>query len=86
MTSSAVQSHAWSILSLNDISIIEVFRLPVTLDDISSLGPDLTFASLFQGPTMEQDMSSSETGSDNAQSPSPAPAMNDETEVVRCMK
>jgi len=48
-TSSAVRSHAWSHLSLNDISIIAVFRLPVTLDDINKFGPDLTFASLLQG-------------------------------------
>jgi hypothetical protein len=48
MASSAVRSHAWSMLSLNDISIIAIFRLPVTLDDIDSLGPGLTFASVFQ--------------------------------------
>ncbi|KAK4169725.1 hypothetical protein QBC43DRAFT_306583 [Cladorrhinum sp. PSN259] len=47
-TSSAVQSHAWSMLSLNDISIVGVFRLPVTLDDINSFGPGLTFAGLLQ--------------------------------------
>ena len=36
-------------LSLNDISIIAVFRLPITLDNIDSFGPGLTFASLLQG-------------------------------------
>ena len=45
-TSSAVRSHAWSMLSLNDISIIAVFRLPITLDDINAFGPGLTFATL----------------------------------------
>ena len=45
-TSSAVRSRAWSMLSLNDISIIAVFRLPITLDDINAFGPGLTFATL----------------------------------------
>jgi hypothetical protein len=53
MSSSAVRSHAWSILSLNDISIIAVFRLPVTLNDINGLGAGLTFASLLQELTEE---------------------------------
>jgi hypothetical protein len=50
-TSSAGWSHAWSHLSLNDISVISVFRLPVTLDDITSFGPGLTFVNLLQQPT-----------------------------------
>jgi hypothetical protein len=33
-------------LSLNDTSIIAVFRLPMTLDDINAFGPGLTFATL----------------------------------------
>jgi len=41
-------SYAWSMLSLNDISIIAVFRLSVTLDDINSFRSGLTFASLLQ--------------------------------------
>ncbi|KAJ3548480.1 hypothetical protein NM208_g989 [Fusarium decemcellulare] len=49
-TSSAVLSHAWSMLSLNDISIVAVFRLPITLDDIESFGPGLTFGMLLRNP------------------------------------
>ncbi len=45
-TSSAIRSHAWSVLSLNDISIVAVFRLPITLNDINAFGPGLTFATL----------------------------------------
>jgi hypothetical protein len=33
-------------ISLNDISIIAVFRLPITLDDINKFGPGLTFEAL----------------------------------------
>lgn len=47
LASSNVRSHAWSMLSLNDISIIAVFRLPVTLDDIVSFGPNLTLGGFF---------------------------------------
>jgi hypothetical protein len=46
LASSAVRSHAWSLLSLNDISVISVFRLPVTADEINAFGPGLTLASL----------------------------------------
>jgi hypothetical protein len=48
-TSSTVRTNAWSMLSgisLNDISIIAVFRLPITLDDINKFGPGLTFGAL----------------------------------------
>lgn len=48
-SSSTIRSNAWSVLSrisLNDISIIAVYRLPVTLDDINRIGRDLTFAML----------------------------------------
>ncbi|KAK4444564.1 P-loop containing nucleoside triphosphate hydrolase protein [Podospora aff. communis PSN243] len=48
VTSSAVRSHAWSHLSLNNISVISVFRLPVTLDDIAKFGPGLTFSSMLE--------------------------------------
>ncbi|KAH7120495.1 ras family-domain-containing protein [Dactylonectria macrodidyma] len=48
-TSSAVRSHAWSMLSLNDISIVAVFRLPITLADIECFGPGLTFTALLKG-------------------------------------
>ncbi|KAK0612145.1 hypothetical protein B0T14DRAFT_341604 [Immersiella caudata] len=47
-TSSAVRSHAWSHLSLNDISIVAVFRLPLTLDDINQFGSGLTFSPLLE--------------------------------------
>ncbi|KAM7198889.1 Ras family domain containing protein [Naviculisporaceae sp. PSN 640] len=66
LSSSTVRSHAWTMLSLNDISIVSVFRLPVTLADITAFGPDLTFASLIQGqvpaiagPSSSQDNSHS---------------------------
>ncbi|KAI0378798.1 hypothetical protein F5Y04DRAFT_261059 [Hypomontagnella monticulosa] len=48
-SSSTMRSNVWSILSrisLNDISIIAVYRLPVTLDDINRFGANLTFAML----------------------------------------
>jgi hypothetical protein len=48
-TSSTVRTNAWSMLSgisLNDISIIAVFRLPITLDDINKFGPGLKFGAL----------------------------------------
>jgi hypothetical protein len=48
LTSSAVRSHAWSLLSLNDISVISVIRLPITADEINAFGPGLTFASLLE--------------------------------------
>jgi hypothetical protein len=41
-----VLSHAWSHISLNNVSIISVFRLPITLADIEAFGPSLTFSSL----------------------------------------
>ncbi|KAF5011586.1 hypothetical protein FDECE_2307 [Fusarium decemcellulare] len=50
LTSSTVLSHAWSMLSLNDISIVAVFRLPITLDDIESFGAGLTFGMLLRNP------------------------------------
>ncbi|KAK3318869.1 ras family-domain-containing protein [Apodospora peruviana] len=49
LSSSTVRSHAWTMLSLNDISIVSVFRLPITLDDITNFGIDLTFTALIQG-------------------------------------
>ncbi|KAM5350063.1 hypothetical protein ACJ41O_006568 [Fusarium nematophilum] len=52
-TSSTALSHAWSMLSLNDISIVAVFRLPVTLDDIDSFGPGLTFGTLLRNPNTQ---------------------------------
>jgi hypothetical protein len=48
-TSSVVRTHAWSILSginLKDVSIIAVFRLPITLDNINNIRPGLTFTKL----------------------------------------
>ncbi|KAI8652444.1 hypothetical protein NCS57_01308400 [Fusarium keratoplasticum] len=48
-TSSTAPSAAWSMLSglsLNDISIISAFRLPITLDDIDLLAPGSTFSIL----------------------------------------
>ncbi|RSL61344.1 hypothetical protein CEP53_005147 [Fusarium sp. AF-6] len=48
-TSSTAPTHAWSMLSglsLNDISIVSAFRLPITLDDIDLLAPGSTFSIL----------------------------------------
>ncbi|UPK95370.1 hypothetical protein LCI18_006305 [Fusarium solani-melongenae] len=48
-TSSTAPSAAWSMLSglsLNDISIVSAFRLPITLDDIDLLAPGSTFSVL----------------------------------------
>ncbi|KAF5018986.1 hypothetical protein F66182_9004 [Fusarium sp. NRRL 66182] len=48
-TSSNAPSNAWSMLSgmsLNDISVISAFRLPITVDDIDLLAPGSTFSLL----------------------------------------
>lgn len=48
-TSSTAPTDAWSMLSglsLNDISIVSAFRLPITLDDIDLLAPGSTFSIL----------------------------------------
>ncbi|KAK0755061.1 ras family-domain-containing protein [Schizothecium vesticola] len=45
--SSDVRSYAWSMLSMNDISIVAVFRLPVTLDDVNCFGSGLTLGGFF---------------------------------------
>ncbi|WAO95582.1 Hypothetical protein NCS54_01321100 [Fusarium falciforme] len=48
-TSSTAPNAAWSMLSglsLNDISIVSAFRLPITLDDIDLLAPGSTFSML----------------------------------------
>jgi hypothetical protein len=37
-------SSAFSEISLNHLSIISVYRLPITLNDINSIGAGLTFA------------------------------------------
>jgi len=49
--SSVTRSHAWTTLSLNQFSIISVFRLPITLDDISCFGCNLTFVTAMEGRT-----------------------------------
>jgi len=46
LRSSIARSIMWSILtgkSLSDISVLSVYRLPITLNDITQLGPNLTF-------------------------------------------
>ncbi|KAF4457352.1 cell division control protein 42 [Fusarium austroafricanum] len=48
-TSSSAPSNAWSMLSgtsLNDISVISAFRLPITANDIDLLAPGSTFSVL----------------------------------------
>ncbi|KAF4964329.1 hypothetical protein FSARC_7735 [Fusarium sarcochroum] len=48
-TSSNAPSNAWSMLSgmsLNDISVISAFRLPITVNDIDLLAPGSTFSIL----------------------------------------
>ncbi|KAJ9149383.1 hypothetical protein NKR23_g4304 [Pleurostoma richardsiae] len=52
ISSYTMQSSGWSVLStlsLNDISIVSVFRIPVTVDDISKRGLGLAFGSLLSG-------------------------------------
>ncbi|KAK0633322.1 hypothetical protein B0T14DRAFT_62719 [Immersiella caudata] len=53
ISSYTFRAGAWSILSglsLSDISIISIFRLSVTLDDINRIGPSLTSSSLLSSP------------------------------------
>ena len=48
-TTSTAPTNAWSMLSglsLNDISIISVFRLPLSLDDLNAFAMGTTFSSL----------------------------------------
>ncbi|VUC20103.1 unnamed protein product [Clonostachys rosea] len=48
-TSSKAPTNAWSMLSglsLNDISVVSAFRLPLNLDDIDSFAPGSTFSTL----------------------------------------
>jgi hypothetical protein len=48
-TSSAIRNTAWSMLSglsLNDISVISVLALPLSLEEVESIGSQLTFASI----------------------------------------
>jgi hypothetical protein len=52
ISSYTFRTEAWSILSelsLDDISIVSVFRLPMTLDGINRTGLGLTFSSLLSG-------------------------------------
>lgn len=63
-TSSAVRSNAWSILSglsLNDISVMSVIALPISLKEINSIGPQLTFAKIMSG-TEEPEPARTELG------------------------
>jgi hypothetical protein len=46
-------SNALSAFSLNHISITSVFRLPITLDDITKIGSDLTFGKLMLGQALD---------------------------------
>jgi len=51
-TSSAMQTNAWSMLSglsLNDISIISVLALPISLEEVESFGSQVTFARIISG-------------------------------------
>ncbi|KAK7220064.1 hypothetical protein V2G26_008067 [Clonostachys chloroleuca] len=48
-TTSTAPTNAWSMLSglsLNDISVVSAFRLPLNLDDIDSFAPGSTFSTL----------------------------------------
>jgi hypothetical protein len=52
---STIQSE-WSVLSsfsLNDISVVAVFRIPITLNDIKKIGTDLTFSMLLSRQAFE---------------------------------
>ncbi|KAK3305598.1 ras family-domain-containing protein [Chaetomium strumarium] len=62
VTDLTLRSHAWSSLSLNDISVISVFRLPITLDDINPIAPDLTFATLLRGSGLNRGSNDSMRG------------------------
>lgn len=53
--SSAVRTNAWSMLSgvsLNDISVISVIALPISLEEINNIGPELTFAKIMSASTV----------------------------------
>jgi len=69
ITSSDVRSHAWSMLSMNDISIVAIFRLPVTLDDINCFGSGLTLCG-FLGENLQHldapDTAETATSSDSS--------------------
>ncbi|KAK0630431.1 hypothetical protein B0T17DRAFT_220633 [Bombardia bombarda] len=52
VSSYTLRSKSWSMLSglsLNDISAIAVFRLPMTINDISRISPDSTFGKMMSG-------------------------------------
>ena len=52
ISSSVTRSNAWTVLgglSLNAISTVSVFALPLTLRDINAIGAELTMASFFVG-------------------------------------
>ncbi|KAF3811892.1 hypothetical protein GCG54_00003641 [Colletotrichum gloeosporioides] len=49
-TTSTAPTNAWSMLSglsLNDISVVSAFRLPITLNDIHLVAPGSTFSAMF---------------------------------------
>ncbi|KAI8653932.1 hypothetical protein NCS56_01348600 [Fusarium sp. Ph1] len=79
-TSSTAPSAAWSMLSglsLNDISIVSAFRLPITLDDIDLLAPGSTFSILLTEQLTSATMTTSTTVEaeprrDDAQTPTQA--------------
>lgn len=41
-------------LSLDDISVVSVIAMPITLDDINSIGPQLTFSNIVSKASEEQ--------------------------------
>lgn len=49
LSSSAVLTHAWSALSelsLSDVSVVSVVALPLSLENVTSIGPNLTFSKI----------------------------------------
>ncbi|KAF4851774.1 hypothetical protein CGCSCA4_v003242 [Colletotrichum siamense] len=49
-TTSTAPTNAWSMLSglsLNDISVVSAFRLPITLNDVHLVAPGSTFSAMF---------------------------------------
>lgn len=49
-TTSTAPTNAWSMLSglsLNDISVVSAFRLPITLNDMHLVAPGSTFSTMF---------------------------------------
>ncbi|KAF4482424.1 Cell division control protein 42-like protein [Colletotrichum fructicola Nara gc5] len=85
-TTSTAHTNAWSMLSglsLNDISVVSAFRLPITLNDVHLVAPGSTFSAMF----MEQALPTRPQGKlrratmQNTSYPKPAMAWNRQTSI-----